>query len=172
MTTTATEVRVPDIGAFSDVPIIEMHVKVGDQVNEEDPLVTLESDKATMDVPAPLSGQVLDIPVKIGDQVSTGSLILTIGPGDGAVAPPPTLVEQQEPDVTGPSTPAPAAAPARVPEAARPAAAPAYTAQPGRPGGGLQRGARRAERAPGRARAGRGPDRGGGHRAQGPHHQG
>ena len=135
MTTTATEVRVPDIGAFSDVPIIEMHVKVGDQVNEEDPLVTLESDKATMDVPAPLSGQVLDIPVKIGDQVSTGSLILTIGPGDGAVAPPPTLVEQQEPEVTGPSTPAPAAAPARVPEAARPAAAPAYTAQPAAPAG-------------------------------------
>jgi pyruvate dehydrogenase E2 component (dihydrolipoamide acetyltransferase) len=135
MTTTATEVRVPDIGAFSDVPIIEMHVKVGDQVNEEDPLVTLESDKATMDVPAPLSGQVLDIVVKIGDQVSTGSPILTIGPGDGAVAPPPTLVEQQEPDVTEPSTPAPAAAPARVPAAAGPAAAPAYTAQPAAPAG-------------------------------------
>ena len=135
MTTTATEVRVPDIGAFSDVPIIEMHVKVGDQVNEEDPLVTLESDKATMDVPAPLSGQVLDILVKIGDQVSTGSPILTIGPGDGAVAPPPTLVEQQEPDVTEPSTPAPAAAPARVPAAAGPAAAPAYTAQPAAPAG-------------------------------------
>ncbi len=99
MTTTATEVTVPDIGAFENVPIIEVHVKAGDQVNEEDPLITLESDKATMDVPAPLAGQVLDILVKIGDEVSTGSPILTIGAGDGAVAPPPTLVEQQEPAV-------------------------------------------------------------------------
>ena len=102
----------PDIGAFENVPIIELHVKVGDQVNEEDPLVTLESDKATMDVPAPLAGQVLDIPVKIGDEVSTGSLILTIDPGAGASVAPPTLVEQQEPDVTEP------APPARTPEAA------------------------------------------------------
>jgi pyruvate dehydrogenase E2 component (dihydrolipoamide acetyltransferase) len=94
-----TEVQVPDIGAFDDVPIIEVHVKAGDRVNEEDPLITLESDKATMDVPAPVAGQVVEIPVKIGDRVSTGSLILTIDPGDGAVEAPPTLVEQQEPEV-------------------------------------------------------------------------
>ena len=81
MTTTATEVTVPDIGAFENVPIIELHVKAGDQVNEEDPLITLESDKATMDVPAPVAGQVLDILVKLGDEVSTGSPILTIGAG-------------------------------------------------------------------------------------------
>ena len=104
---TATEVRVPDIGAFEDVPIIELHVQVGDQVNEEDPLVTLESDKATMDIPAPLAGQVVEILIKIGDEVSTGSVILTIDAGDGAVTPPPTLVEQQEPDVAG-SAPPPA----------------------------------------------------------------
>ena len=110
---TATEVRVPDIGAFENVPIIELHVKVGDQVNEEDPLVTLESDKATMDIPAPLAGQVVEIPIKIGDEVSTGSLILTIDAGDGAVTPPPTLVEQQEPDVAGSAPP-----PARAPETA------------------------------------------------------
>ncbi len=110
---TATEVRVPDIGAFENVPIIELHVKVGDQVNEEDPLVTLESDKATMDIPAPLAGQVVEIPVKIGDEVSTGSVILTIAAGDGAVTPPPTLVEQQEPDVAGSAPP-----PARAPETA------------------------------------------------------
>ena len=115
MTTTATEVTVPDIGAFENVPIIEVHVKAGDQVNEEDPLITLESDKATMDVPAPLAGQVLDIQVKVGDEVSTGSPILTIGAGDGAVAPPPTLVEQQEPDVAEPPAAAP---PARAPETA------------------------------------------------------
>ena len=110
---TATEVRVPDIGAFENVPIIELHVQVGDQVNEEDPLVTLESDKATMDIPAPLAGQVVEIPIKIGDEVSTGSLILTIDAGDGAVTPPPTLVEQQEPDVAGSAPP-----PARAPETA------------------------------------------------------
>ena len=114
MTTTATEVTVPDIGAFENVPIIELHVKAGDQVNEEDPLITLESDKATMDVPAPVSGQVLDILVKLGDEVSTGSPILTIGPGDGGAAPPPTLVEQQEPDVAA----SPALEHARAPEAA------------------------------------------------------
>jgi pyruvate dehydrogenase E2 component (dihydrolipoyllysine-residue acetyltransferase) len=128
MTTTATEVTVPDIGAFENVPIIEVHVKAGDQVNEEDPLVTLESDKATMDVPAPLAGQVLDVLVKIGDEVSTGSPILTIGAGDGAVAPPPTLVEQQEPE---PSAPAP---PARAPETApRDAQVPLHAAEPPRP---------------------------------------
>ena len=93
----ATEVRVPDIGDFTDVPIIEVHVKPGDRVNEDDPLLTLESDKATMDVPSPLAGVVREVPVKVGDQVSEGSLILQVEPGDGAVAQPPSLVEQQEP---------------------------------------------------------------------------
>jgi len=104
--TAATEVTVPDIGAFENVPVIEVHVKAGDQVSEEDPLITLESDKATMDVPAPLSGQVRELAVTIGDQVSTGSLILTIDPGDGAAAAPPSLVEQQEPGVAAPAPPA------------------------------------------------------------------
>ncbi|HST82037.1 MAG TPA: dihydrolipoyllysine-residue acetyltransferase [Kineosporiaceae bacterium] len=94
----ATEVRVPDIGDFTDVPIIEVHVKPGDRVNEDDPLLTLESDKATMDVPSPLAGVVREVPVKVGDQVSQGSLILQVEPGDGAVAEPPSLVEQQEPE--------------------------------------------------------------------------
>src|SRR4051794_31103273 len=119
----ATEVKVPDIGDFDDVPIIEVHVKTGDQVNEEDPLVTLESDKATMDVPSPMSGVVRDVPVKIGDRVSEGALILTVEPGDGAVTPPPTLVEQQEPE---PQTPRP---PARAPAEAvstEPAPAPVH----------------------------------------------
>ncbi len=129
MTTTATEVTVPDIGAFENVPIIEVHVKAGDQVNEEDPLVTLESDKATMDVPAPLAGQVLDILVKVGDEVSTGSPILTIGAGDGAVAPPPTLVEQQEPE---PAAPAP---PVQAPETAPRETVPVHAAEPPRPQG-------------------------------------
>ncbi|HEY1130798.1 MAG TPA: biotin/lipoyl-containing protein, partial [Roseateles sp.] len=69
------EVRVPDIGDFKDVPVIEIFVKVGDTVKAEDPLVSLESDKATMDVPAPLSGVVKAISIQIGDKVSEGAVI-------------------------------------------------------------------------------------------------
>ena len=76
------EVRVPDIGDFTDVPVIELHVAVGDQVSVEDPLVTLESDKATMDVPAPEAGTVKQLSVKIGDRVSEGSVLLTLEPGE------------------------------------------------------------------------------------------
>lgn len=126
----ATEITVPDIGNFADVPIIEIHVKVGDQINEEDPLITLESDKATMDVPAPLSGQVLAIPVEVGDEVSVGTLILTIDPGNGSVEEPPTLIEQQEPGVS------PIAPPARQPAApvtGEPAAAPIHAQRPAGP---------------------------------------
>jgi len=72
------EVRVPDIGDFKDVPVIEVMVKPGDTVKPEDALVTLESDKATMDVPAPLGGVVRDIAVKVGDKLSEGSLVLTL----------------------------------------------------------------------------------------------
>ena len=130
MTTAATEVRVPDIGAFEDVPIIEVHVKPGDHVHEEDPLITLESDKATMDIPAPQSGQVVDIGVKVGDEVSAGSLVLTLGPGDGAVAAPPSLVEQQEPDVTAPAAPAQAPAAAVTPRPDVQSAVPGHAGEP------------------------------------------
>ena len=61
------EVKVPDIGDFKDVPVIEVLVKPGDKVKPEDPLVTLESDKATLDVPSPLEGEVKEIKVKVGD---------------------------------------------------------------------------------------------------------
>jgi pyruvate dehydrogenase E2 component (dihydrolipoamide acetyltransferase) len=76
------EVRVPDIGDFKDVPVIEIFVKPGDAIKAEDPLISLESDKATMDVPAPLSGVVREIKVKIGDKVSEGSIILALATGD------------------------------------------------------------------------------------------
>jgi pyruvate dehydrogenase E2 component (dihydrolipoamide acetyltransferase) len=72
------EVRVPDIGEFKDIPVIEVLVKSGDTVKPEDALITLESDKATMDVPAPLGGVVRDIAVKVGDRLSEGSLVLTV----------------------------------------------------------------------------------------------
>src|SRR3954465_7761042 len=82
------DVVVPDIGDFSDVPIIEVMVAPGDTVAEEDPLVTLESDKATMDVPSPFGGVVQELKVKTGDTVSAGSPLLTleVAGGDGAAA--------------------------------------------------------------------------------------
>ena len=80
------DIQVPDIGDFSDVPVIEIFVKVGDTVKAEDPLVSLESDKATMDVPAPLSGVVKEIRIKLGDKVSQGSVILSLATGDAPVA--------------------------------------------------------------------------------------
>ncbi len=88
-----TEIRVPDIGDFTDVPVIEIHVSPGDEVALEDPLVTLESDKATMDVPAPEAGKIAQLRVKIGDRVSEGSVLLTIesdgaGPSGSAAATP------------------------------------------------------------------------------------
>ena len=82
----AIEVRVPDIGDFKDVPVIEVTVKSGDQVKPEDPLITLESDKASMDVPSPSAGTVRDVNVKVGDKVSEGSLILTLATGVAGVA--------------------------------------------------------------------------------------
>src|SRR5258706_14927170 len=72
------EVKVPDIGDFKDVPVIEVFVKPGDAVKAEDSLVTLESDKATMDVPAPAAGTVKELRIKVGDKVSEGSVLLTL----------------------------------------------------------------------------------------------
>ena len=79
------EIQVPDIGDFKDVPIIEIHVNPGDAVKTDDPLITLESDKATMDVPAPRDGTVDQLLVKVGDKVSEGTAILRLK-GDGAAA--------------------------------------------------------------------------------------
>ena len=73
----AIEVKVPDIGDYKNIPVIEVLVKPGDSVNPEDPLVTLESDKATMDVPSPAAGTVKEIRLKVGDKVSAGMLLLT-----------------------------------------------------------------------------------------------
>jgi pyruvate dehydrogenase E2 component (dihydrolipoamide acetyltransferase) len=94
-----TDVSVPDIGDFHDVPIIDVLVKAGDRVNAEDPLITLESDKASMDVPAPAPGTVRAVHVKVGDRVSRGTQIVTLeGDTAGATTPPPLLIEQQEPE--------------------------------------------------------------------------
>ena len=77
-----TEIRVPDIGDFADVPVIEILVRVGDRVQPEDPLITLESDKATMDVPAPSEGVVREIAVSVGDSVSEGSVLMRVEAGE------------------------------------------------------------------------------------------
>ena len=98
------EVRVPDIGEFKDVPVIEVFVKIGDTVKSEDALVSLESDKATMDVPSPAAGTIKDLKIEVGDKVSEGTLILTLSTGVTAAAP---------------------AKPAAVPSGAPPAVAPA-----------------------------------------------
>jgi pyruvate dehydrogenase E2 component (dihydrolipoamide acetyltransferase) len=86
----ATDVSVPDLGDFSEVPVIEIHVAAGDVVSAEDPLITLESDKATMDIPSPAAGTVRELRVSVGDLVSKGSSILLLEPGaaDGPPAEP------------------------------------------------------------------------------------
>src|SRR5882757_1102801 len=79
----AVPVQVPDIGDFEDIPVIEIHVSEGDRVAPDDPLLTLESDKATMDVPAPFAGVVREVRVGVGDRVSQGTLLVTIEPAAG-----------------------------------------------------------------------------------------
>ena len=100
------EIKVPDIGGFKDVPVIEVLVKPGDSVKKEDPLITLESDKATMEVPAPQAGVVKELKLKQGDKVSQGSLILTLEARDAATAPAP---EPKSPPSAAKDSSAPAA---------------------------------------------------------------
>jgi pyruvate dehydrogenase E2 component (dihydrolipoamide acetyltransferase) len=121
----AIEVKVPDIGDFKDVPVIEVLVKPGDSVKKDDSLVTLESDKATMEVPAPSSGTVKEIRVKIGDKVSEGVAILTMeaaGEAATARAAPPAAPAQAGAQIPAPKAPAKAEAPKPAPQAAAPAA--------------------------------------------------
>jgi dihydrolipoamide dehydrogenase len=111
------DVKVPDIGDFKDIPVIEIFVKPGDTVAAEDSLVTLESDKATMDVPSPVAGKVREVHVKLGDKVSEGTLIVVLENATAALAPaaaaPPAAAARP---ATGagpaPVVPVPGAAPA------------------------------------------------------------
>src|ERR1700677_2926639 len=96
-----TEVRVPDIGGFKDVDVIDVLVKAGQEIDKETPMVTLETEKAAMDVPAPAAGRIAEVKVKKGDKVSEGSVIL--------------LLESTAPSAVGsdkPAAPEPTAAPA------------------------------------------------------------
>jgi pyruvate dehydrogenase E2 component (dihydrolipoamide acetyltransferase) len=112
------EVKVPDIGDFKDVPIIEILVKPGDAVTAEQPLLTLESDKATLEVPAPSAGVVSAVVAKVGDKVSMGSPLLTLEAASGA-----TAAAAPAPKAEAAPPPPTPAAPAPAPVAAKPAAA-------------------------------------------------
>ena len=72
------EVLVPDIGSFKDVEVIEIMINVGDSIKADDSLMTVESDKAAMDIPAPFGGTVKELKIKVGDKVSSGSLVLLL----------------------------------------------------------------------------------------------
>ena len=118
------EVKVPDIGDFKDIPVIEVFVKVGDTVKVEDSLLTLESDKATMDVPSPAAGVVREMKLKLGDKASEGTVVLVLETTAAAATPAPAAA----PTVPTPPTPPAAAAPA--PVAAAPAAPAATPSAP------------------------------------------
>jgi pyruvate dehydrogenase E2 component (dihydrolipoamide acetyltransferase) len=104
------DVLVPDIGDFSDVDVIEVLVQVGDSIKEDDAMITLESDKASMDIPAPKSGVVKEVKVKVGDQVSQGSLVLIIETEGAASAVAPGPSASQGGDSKAPERRIPAAA--------------------------------------------------------------
>ena len=111
------EIKVPDIGDYKDIPVIEVHIKPGDTIEKEQSLVTLESDKATMDVPSSHSGIVKEVKVKVGDSISEGSVVLLL---EGAEAV----------NTVAPQAPAPVKAPAPAPVAPTPVAAPVPTQAP------------------------------------------
>jgi pyruvate dehydrogenase E2 component (dihydrolipoamide acetyltransferase) len=111
------EIKVPDIGDYKDIPVIEVHIKPGDTIEKEQSLVTLESDKATMDVPSSHSGIVKEVKVKVGDSISEGSVVLLL---EGA----------QAVNTVAPQAPAPVKAPAPAPVAPTPVATPVPTQAP------------------------------------------
>src|SRR5512141_1814112 len=120
------EVKVPDIGDFDEVSVIELLVKPGDTVKPEQSLVTVESDKASMEIPSSTAGVVKELKIKLGDKVSEGSLLLVLDAAAGAPAPAPAPAAP--PAAAKPPAPAPA-------PAAKPAAAPAAAPAPAAAGG-------------------------------------
>ncbi len=115
------EVKVPDIGDFSDVPVIDLFVKVGDSIKVDDAIATLESDKATMDVPSTVAGTIKEVLVQLGSKVSEGVVLIKVETGAGAAAP----AAAPQAAAPAPAAAAPVAAPAVAPAAAPAALAPA-----------------------------------------------
>ena len=129
-----TEVKVPDIGDFKEVDVIEILVKPGDSVAKEASLITVESDKATMEIPSPAAGVVKELRVKLGDKVAEGSMILLLeaSEGEAPAAQPTKSAEISAPSAPAPkpaAAPAPATEPAAVP-ATEPAAVPIHKPAP------------------------------------------
>lgn len=118
------DILVPDIGNFDSVDVIEVLIKTGDTIAKDDSLITVESDKASMDIPAPFAGVVKEVKVKIGDKVAEGTLILTLEASDVATA----TVEVKPASV--PEVPKAAAPVAAIPEPSRPAPEPPKQVQP------------------------------------------
>ncbi len=128
--TTRQEVLVPDIGDFADVEIVEVMVAVGDEVAAEDSLITLETDKAAMDVPAPVGGKIIEMSVAEGDKVSKGSVILVLEVADAAEAQAPAAAADPEPaESSAASTSEAAPAKPAPPSKPEPVAAPATLGQ-------------------------------------------
>ena len=121
------EARVPDIGDYSDVPVIEVLVAVGDTVAKDQGLVTLESDKATLEVPAPFAGVVRELKVKLGDSLSEGSVVALIEAADGAAASAPAKAEA--PKAAAPAAPVATSETGAKVEPVAPSAAPDRLAQ-------------------------------------------
>ena len=127
------EIKVPDIGDYKDVPVIEVHIKPGDTIEKEQSLVTLESDKATMDVPSSHSGVVKEVKVKVGDSISEGSVVLLL---EGSEAPintatnTPAPTQAPAPVKTQAPAPTPTPTPTPTPVAPTPIAAPVPTQAP------------------------------------------
>jgi dihydrolipoamide dehydrogenase len=117
------EVKVPDIGGHDNVPVIEVMVKAGDTVAKEQSLITLESDKATMEIPSSAAGVIKEFKLKVGDEVSEGTVIAVVEVSDGAAAPAPAESPKAAAPAPVASQPAPAPAPAKAPAAPAPQAA-------------------------------------------------
>src|ERR1700679_995917 len=101
------EIKVPDLGDYKNVPVIEISVNVGDHIEKEQSLITLETDKATMDVPSPMAGIVKELHVKIGDAISAGALIVVLEDGNDSSSARTTA--DFDPSPSAMSTPAPQA---------------------------------------------------------------
>ncbi len=121
------EVLVPDIGNFDSVDVIEVLVKAGDSVNKDDSLITLESDKASMDIPAPFSGTVKEVKIKVGDKAAQGTLILTLESSDADTPAAVKPAEEAKPATAAKVEEAPKAV---IPEPSRPAPEPPKVIQP------------------------------------------
>jgi pyruvate dehydrogenase E2 component (dihydrolipoamide acetyltransferase) len=126
---TPIEVKVPDIGGFKDVNVIDVLVKDGQQVDKETPLVTIETEKAAMDVPSPVAGKIAQVKLKTGDKVSEGSLILTLEAAGDAAPPAPAAPAEAKESSKEPAAKAAAPTPAQAKDAA-PAASAATAAAP------------------------------------------